>query len=122
MDWNAYNDFGGRSNYVAAGELPLEPAVNVRQISPYLRDTGGRWWSRPDDDYAPLSFDRPEPVNRIDLEETITDADVADRLRARGAGHVAARRLARARGLRVPTCTPRTSSTRACSTSIGTRS
>ena len=72
MDWNAYNDFGGRSNYVAAGELPLEPAVNVRQISPYLRDTGGRWWSRPDDDYAPLSFDRPEPVNRIDLEETIT--------------------------------------------------
>jgi hypothetical protein len=73
MDWNAYNDFGGRSNYVAAGELPLKPAVNVREESPYLRDTGGRWWSRKDNDYAPLSFDRPEPVNRVGEQEQITD-------------------------------------------------
>ncbi len=72
MDWNAYNDFGGRSNYVAAGELPMAPAVNVREESPYLRDTGGRFWNRPDDDYAPLSFDRPEPVNRTDEDEEIT--------------------------------------------------
>jgi hypothetical protein len=72
MDWNAYNDFGGRSNYVAAGELPLAPAVNVREDSPYLRDTGGRWWSRRDNDYAPLSFDRPEPVNRVGETEEIT--------------------------------------------------
>lgn len=84
MDWNAYNDFGGRSNYVAAGELPLEPAVNVRQASPFLRDTGGRWWNRPDDDYAPLSFDRPEPVNRIDLDEEITTP-----MRRFGSEHVA---------------------------------
>lgn len=84
MDWNAYNDFGGRSNYVAAGELPAEPAVNVRQVSPFLRDTGGRWWSRPDDDYAPLSFDRPEPVNRIDLDEEITSP-----MRRFGSEHVA---------------------------------
>ena len=72
MDWNAYNDFGGRSNYVAAGSLPLEPAVNVREESPYLRDTGGRFWNRPNDDYDPLSFDRPEPVNRVDEDEQIT--------------------------------------------------
>ncbi len=72
MDWNAYNDFGGRSNYVAAGELPLEPAVNVREVSPYLRDTGGRWWSRAADNYDPLTFDRPEPVNRVDEHEEIT--------------------------------------------------
>ena len=50
------------------------------------------------------------------------DADVAHRLRARRAGDLAARRLARARGHRVPTSTPRTSSTRACSTSTATRS
>ena len=72
MDWNAYNDFGGRSNYVAAGSLPIEPAVNVRERSPYLRDTGGRFWNRPNDDYDPLSFDRPEPVNRVDEDEEIT--------------------------------------------------
>jgi hypothetical protein len=72
MDWNAYNDFGGRSNYVAAGSLPIAPAVNVREESPYLRDTGGRFWNRPDDDYDPLSFDRPEPVNRVDEHEEIT--------------------------------------------------
>jgi hypothetical protein len=72
MDWNAYNDFGGRSNYVAAGELPLAPAVNVREASPYLRDTGGRWWNRGADDYDPLSFDRPEPVNRVGEAEEIT--------------------------------------------------
>jgi hypothetical protein len=72
MDWNAYNDFGGRSNYVAAGSLPIQPAVNVREESPYLRDTGGRFWNRPNNDYDPLSFDRPEPVNRVDEDEQIT--------------------------------------------------
>ena len=72
MDWNAYNDFGGRSNYVAAGNLPIAPAVNVREESPYLRDTGGRWWSRADESYDPLSFDRPEPVNRVEEHEDIT--------------------------------------------------
>ena len=71
LDWNAYNDFGGRSNYVAAGALPLEPAVNVRQSSPFLRDTGARFWDR--EDYAPLSLDRPEPVNRVEQGTDITD-------------------------------------------------
>lgn len=71
IDWNAYNDFGGRSNYVAAGELPPTPVVNSRQDSPYLRDTGGRWWDR--EDFDPLSFDRPEPHNRTEPDVEITD-------------------------------------------------
>jgi len=81
-DWNAYNDFGGRSNYVAGQFLPLEPAVNVRQHSPFLRDTGGRFWDR--FEYDPLSFDRPEPVNRVDEDEEITTP-----MRRIGSEHVA---------------------------------
>jgi N,N-dimethylformamidase len=84
MDWNAYNDFGGRSNYVAAGALPQEPAVNVRERSPYLRDTGGRFWNRLNHDYDPLSFDRPEPVNRVDEDEEVTTP-----MRRIGSEHVA---------------------------------
>lgn len=71
LDWNAYNDFGGRSNYVASWGLPLAPAVNVRQESPFLRDTGARFWDR--EDYDPLSLDRPEPVNRVEESAQITD-------------------------------------------------
>ena len=71
IDWNAYNDFGGRSNYVAAGSLPIEPAVNVRQRSPFLHDTGARFWDR--EDYDPLSFDRPEVRNQVLDGERIND-------------------------------------------------
>lgn len=71
IDWNAYNDFGGRSNYVAAWGLPQKPVVNPHQDGPYLRDTGGRFWDR--DEYDPLSFDRPEPVNRVERDTRITD-------------------------------------------------
>lgn len=31
INWNAYNDYGGRSNYVAAHRLPDTPTVNCRQ-------------------------------------------------------------------------------------------
>jgi hypothetical protein len=71
IDWNAYNDFGGRSNYVASPALPVEPVINAHQDGPYLRDTGARFWDR--DDYDPLSMDRPEPVNRIDRDTQLTD-------------------------------------------------
>src|SRR5580698_3349396 len=30
ITWNAYNNFGGRSNYIHADELPLAPTVNSR--------------------------------------------------------------------------------------------
>lgn len=70
-DWNAYNDFGGRSNYVGAAGLAMEPVVNPHQDGAYLRDTGARFWDR--DDYDPLSFDRPEPVNRMEKGVRLTD-------------------------------------------------
>jgi hypothetical protein len=71
LDWNAYNDFGGRSNYVAAWGLPPTPVLNPHQDGPYLRDTGGRFWDR--DEYDPLSLDRPEPVNRTEPDARVTD-------------------------------------------------
>ena len=82
INWNAYNDFGGRSNYVGAARLNLEPVVNPHQDGAFLRDTGARFWDR--DDYDPISFDRPEPVNRVAREAKVTD--IMDRI---GEEHVA---------------------------------
>lgn len=82
IDWNAYNDFGGRSNYVGAWGLAVEPVVNPHQDGAYLRDTGARFWDR--EDYDPISFDRPEPVNRIEKGARLTD--VMERI---GEEHVA---------------------------------
>jgi N,N-dimethylformamidase len=64
-NWNAYNNFGGRSNYVNPIGLPPAPAVNARQDLP--RYTGGTFgaWQAPDEMYLPLSFDRPEIGNHI---------------------------------------------------------
>jgi hypothetical protein len=69
--WNAYNDWGGRSNYVAADKLPQAPAISVSQESPWFRPTGAIWWVN--NEFEPLSFDRPEPINNIDLNSAITD-------------------------------------------------
>jgi hypothetical protein len=71
ITWNAYNNFGGRSNYVHADELPPTPTVNARAELKRFNDAGFFTWSA--DDYAPLSFDRPEPFNHIDFAEKITD-------------------------------------------------
>ncbi|MBM3795582.1 MAG: carboxypeptidase regulatory-like domain-containing protein [Acidobacteria bacterium] len=64
--WNAYNSYGGRSNYVNADKLPPKPVVNARQdLSRYHdRRAFGVWFPR-DEDFAPLSFDRPEPNNHL---------------------------------------------------------
>lgn len=69
--WNAYNDWGGRSNYVAASRLPERPSVQVTQDSPWFRPTGAVWWIA--DEYDPLSFDRPEPINAVGEHDEITD-------------------------------------------------
>lgn len=69
--WNAYNDWGGRSNYVAADKLPDAPSISVTQQSPWFRPTGAVWWVN--NSFEPLSFDRPEPINSLDLGELITD-------------------------------------------------
>lgn len=81
--WNAYNDWGGRSNYVAANRLPDTPTISPTQRSPWFRPTGAFWWV--DNEFEPLSFDRPEPVNSDRLSEKITDP--IDKI---GAEHVAA--------------------------------
>ena len=82
ITWNAYNDFGGRSNYVTPTALADRPSVFTKQ-----EDV---WYSPPElppwlgQDCAPLSFDRPEPLNEVGRDEQITDP-----IERRGGEHVA---------------------------------
>jgi hypothetical protein len=71
ITWNAYNNFGGRSNYIHADGLPPTPTVNARAELKRYSDAGFFTWGA--DHYSPLSFDRPEPFNHIDFAEKITD-------------------------------------------------
>ncbi|MCH2124568.1 MAG: hypothetical protein MK165_07245 [Pirellulaceae bacterium] len=70
ITWNAYNNFGGRSNYIHPDTLPPTPTVNARLEL--------RRYTDPDhinydcQDYDALSFDRPEPINQIPENEEIT--------------------------------------------------
>jgi hypothetical protein len=64
--WNAYNNFGGRSNYINADRLPDQPIVNARlQLERYQHPSAFGTWRFKDEEYAPLSFDRPEPHNHL---------------------------------------------------------
>jgi N,N-dimethylformamidase len=71
ITWNAYNSFGGRSNYIHADELPPTPTINSRfELARYIHPEFGTWgYSK----YSPLSFERPEPFCDIEFEEVITD-------------------------------------------------
>lgn len=71
--WNAYNSFGGRSNYINATGLPPTPAVNSRQD--LRRYQGGAFneWGAADEEYRPLSFERPEPFNHVPQGTEVTD-------------------------------------------------
>jgi N,N-dimethylformamidase len=71
FDWNAYNDFGGRSNYVLMEKLTDAPTVSFRQDHAWHSPAGFAKWEM--DSYAPLSFDRPEPLNALRKGEKITD-------------------------------------------------
>jgi N,N-dimethylformamidase len=71
ITWNAYNSFGGRSNYLHAGGLPGTPEPNRRQTLPRYTTPGHEEWGH--DSYPRLSFDRPEPENQIPLGETRND-------------------------------------------------
>ncbi len=82
ITWNAYNDFGGRSNYVAAKKLPATPTVNARQEDVWFSDPAQQPWDAAS--YEPLSFDRPEPLNSTLEDELITDPMIT-----RGVEHVA---------------------------------
>lgn len=82
LTWNAYNAFGGRSNYIHADEFPPVPTVNARQELKRYQDPKHQTWGS--EEYAPLSFDRPEPINDIDFGEKVTDP-----IEGRAACHVA---------------------------------
>jgi N,N-dimethylformamidase len=70
ITWNAYNNFGGRSNYVNQRELLPAPTVYARtDLERYTHP--GTW---PFEEWgAPLSFDRPEPANLVPEDAQITD-------------------------------------------------
>ena len=72
--WNAYNNFGGRSNYINPTGLPETPVVNARQDLGRYRDARPFGvWSPENDDYLPLSFDRPDPASHVPEETEVTD-------------------------------------------------
>lgn len=66
ITWNAYNNWGGRSNYINADHLPERPVVNARQdLHRYQNTQPFGTWLPKDEDYRPLSFDRPDPNNHF---------------------------------------------------------
>ena len=82
MNWNAYNNFGGRSNYIHPIEMPPKPTVNARlDLDRYISDEHMQFSV---EDYPPLSFDRPELINHIPEGTEITDP-----VEGRSACHVA---------------------------------
>ena len=80
--WNAYNNFGGRSNYINPGGLPAAPTVNARQdLTRYTsRDIP---WSLPDAAYKPLAFDRPEIGNHIFDNPPWSNTSITDPIQGR---------------------------------------
>lgn len=83
--WNAYNNFGGRSNYINPDKLPLIPDNNLRSENDRYKTGGIDFMFRfEDDEYMPLSFQRPEPFNHIPEQEKSTDF-----IRGRNESHVA---------------------------------
>jgi len=82
ITWNAYNNFGGRSNYIHPDRLPPTPTLNARlELSRY---TDPEHLDYVGTDYDPLSFDRPEPINGIPK-----GTEVVDPIEGRAACHLA---------------------------------
>lgn len=80
--WNAYNNFGGRSNYIHPVALPAEPTLNARmELERYTDPAFVNYAVR---DYQPLSFERPEPINHVPR-----DVQPRDPIEGRAASHVA---------------------------------
>jgi N,N-dimethylformamidase len=71
ISWTAYNNFGGRSNYIHPSQLPPTPTSNARlQLNRYTNPEHVNYDS---DTYLPLSFDRPELVNFVGRDVRVTD-------------------------------------------------
>ncbi len=82
LTWNAYNNFGGRSNYVHPEGLPPVPPVHARsEVAYYTRQPRTRYTV---EQYPGLSLDRPEPMNHVPLE-----AQAWEPIRGRNACHLA---------------------------------
>ena len=80
--WLAYNNFGGRSNYIHADRLPDTPTVNARQDLRRYNTVGSfNEWRASDECYLPLSFERPEIGNVVGEHEEVTDP-IAGRLQS----------------------------------------
>lgn len=78
--WNAYNNFGGRSNYINAAGLPATPVVNARlELPRYTDGAFSEWGAALDGAFPPLSFERPEPGNVVPAGARPTDP-IAGRL------------------------------------------
>lgn len=78
--WNAYNNFGGRSNYINATALSPRPTVNARlDLERYIHAESFNEWHSLDEEYAPLSFERPEIGNLVPQNAVVTDS-IAGRL------------------------------------------
>lgn len=71
ITWNAYNNFGGRSNYINCDRLPPTPTVNARMDLKRYTDPNNIDYDC--EEYAPLSFERPEPFNVVPENEKVTD-------------------------------------------------
>ena len=71
INWNAYNSFGGRSNYIHADCFPPTPTVNSRLELKRYTEHEHRTYNA--ESYAPLSLERPDPYNHIDEDEGLTD-------------------------------------------------
>ncbi|MBN9617053.1 MAG: hypothetical protein J0G35_15945 [Acidobacteriales bacterium] len=80
--WNAYNAFGGRSNYINPAGLPITPTVNARQdLARYTSSTSV--WARPDEEYRPLAFERPEHINHIFDNSPWDNSSITDAIQGR---------------------------------------
>lgn len=81
-NWNAYNNFGGRSNYINPGGLPPTPTLNARQDLARYTDPDGPW-SILDSNFKPLAFGRPEPGNHIFDNAPWSEASIEDPIQGR---------------------------------------
>ena len=70
ITWNAYNPFGGRSNYFNQDGLREKPTLHARQD--LQRYTHAGTWPY-EETSAPISFDRPELFNCIPEDASITN-------------------------------------------------
>lgn len=82
INWNAYNNFGGRSNYIHPDQFPPTPTVNARYDLRRYTDVTHRNYDT--ETYDPLSFDRPEPLNHVPKQDRVTSP-----IEGRSACHVA---------------------------------